>query len=322
MEKEKYIHELNIGNVKLKNNVLVAPMAGITDEAFRYITNKIGRPGYIANEMYSSNAIKYRDKKTLKMITSYEGENPRVLQIFGSDPEIMAEAAKFIEPYADIIDINAGCPMPKITKTGAGAGLLKDLDNLEKIVQSVVNAVSIPVTLKTRIGYGENITIFDVLEIAEQNGIALLSIHGRKLEQIYSGKVDTKILAEVTKKAKIPIIVNGGIFSLEDAKKLLDETKASGIMIARGAIGNPWLVKDIVNWETKEVTKKEKIDALIMHYEYLSKIKGEEVASKEIRKYICYYTKGFSNASNIRKNIVNIVDKNTFYTQVEELEKE
>lgn len=315
----KYVKKLKIGNVILKNNILVAPMAGITNKVFREITNKYGGPGAIGIEMVSSKAVEYKDKKTISMIETYEGENPRIVQIFGADVESIVYAAKFLEPYADIIDINAGCPMNKIIKPGAGAALLSNLDNLEKILKAAVNTVKIPVTLKTRIGYNKKIIIDDVLEICEKCGVSALTIHGRFLEQIYSGDVDFDIIKRIKEKANIPVIANGGIFTLEDANKMFEKTNVDGIMLARGIVGNPHLIKDIINGKEHYVSNKEKVELLKEHYKLLKEYRGEERASREIRKFIAYYTKGFELASFARKSMATVIDEKSFNILIEQL---
>ena len=315
----KYIKKLKIGNVVLENNILIAPMAGITDKVFREITYLYGRPGAVAIEMVSSKGVQYRDQKTLEMIETYENEKPRIIQIFGSDVESMVYAAKFLEPYADIIDINAGCPMNKITKTGAGAKLLMTLENLEKILKAVVSSVNIPVTLKTRIGYNKKVVINEVLEICERVGVSALTIHGRFQEQVYSGQVYFDIIKDIKKKAKIPIIANGGIITLEDANNMFEQTGADGIMLARGAIGNPFLVKEIIRGEHIEVSREEKIELLRKHYKLLKDYRGEERASREIRKLIVYYTKGFDSVSHIREKTSSVVDEQSFELLVNQL---
>lgn len=278
--------------------------------------------GAIGIEMVSSKGVKFKDQKTLKMVEPYEGESPRIIQIFGSNVESFVYAAKFLEKHADIIDINAGCPMTKVTKTGAGAGLLADLENLENILREVVKAINIPVTLKTRIGYDKKIVIDEVLEICERTGIAALTIHGRFLEQIYAGDVDLKTIKRIKEKAKIPIIANGGIFNVFDADKVFSKTGVDGIMLARGVIGNPFLVKKIKEECSNFVSNEEKIELLKEHYKLLEELKGEIRASKEIRKFICYYTKGFDNAKEIRGQIVNIIDEESFNNLINKLENE
>ena len=316
---KKYIKKLKIGDVVLENNVLVAPMAGITDKVFREITHIYGKPGAIGIEMVSSKGVKYRDQKTVEMVESYKKEYPRLIQIFGSDVESMVNAAIFLEPYADIIDINAGCPMNKVIKTGAGAALLENLDNLEEILKVVVKSVNIPVTLKTRIGYKNKVVIEEVLEICERTGVSALTIHGRFLEQIYAGKVYFDIIKKVKEKASIPIIANGGIFNLEDAKEMFEKTGADGIMLARGSIGNPFLIKKILQDKKIDVSSKEKIELLKKHYKLLKEYRGEERASREIRKFICYYSKGFDSASHIRAQIATVVDEKSFDILVNQL---
>ncbi len=308
----KYIQKIKIGNIELKNNILIAPMAGITDKVFREITNKYGNPGASTIEMVSAKGVQYQDHKTLNMIQIYKGEYPKIIQIFGSDVESMVYAAKFLEPYADIIDINAGCPMTKITKTGAGAALQGNLLNLENILKAVVESVNIPVTLKTRIGYDKKILIDEILEICHRTGVSALTIHGRFLEQIYSGPVDFETIRRVKEKAKIPIIANGGIFTLKDAIEMFEKTNADGIMLARGVIGNPYLVKNILENKEIEILNKEKIELLREHFKLLKEYRGEERASREIRKFICYYTKGFESASKVRGNIASVINEKSF----------
>ncbi len=315
----KYIKKIKIGYVELKNNILVAPMAGITNKVFREITNKYGNPGAIGIEMVSSKGVLYRDEKTLSMIEKYKGESPRIVQIFGSDVESMVYAAKFLEPHADILDINAGCPMSKIIKPGAGAGLLADLDNLEKILKAVVESVKIPVTLKTRIGFNKEIIIDKVLEICERTGISALTIHGRFLEQIYAGNVDFETIKRIKEKSSIPIIANGGIFTLDDAIEMFEKTGADGIMLARGIVGNPFLVKDIISGKKNEISNNMKMDLLKEHFKLLKDYRGEERASREIRKFIAYYTKGFDSATYIRANMASVVDEESFLELISQI---
>lgn len=318
----KHIKKLKIGNIELENNVLIAPMAGITDKVFREIAHKYGSPGAIGIEMVSSKGVLYQDKKTIKMVETYTDEFPRIIQIFGSDVESMLYAAKFLEPYADILDINAGCPMTKVTKTGSGAALLFDLENLENILREVIKAVKIPVTLKTRIGFNKNIVINEVLDICERTGVSAITIHGRFLEQIYSGEVDYETIKKIKKRAKIPVIANGGIFTLEDANTMFEKSNADGIMLARGAIGNPFLAKDIVIGIENDISKKARIELLKEHFKLLKEYRGEERASREIRKFISFYTKGFDSAAQIRAQMATVIDENSFLQLIHQFEIE
>ena len=244
-----YIKELNIGNVNIKNNVLLAPMAGITDSAFRKICKKYGDPGLVCTEMASSKAIFYGDEKTDKLIRTEGEEKPIAIQIFGSDPFVMADTAKKVAKYANIIDINMGCPAPKVVKNGDGSRLLLNLELVEQIVEAVVKSVQIPVTVKIRKGWdSQNIVAVEAAKIIEQAGAKAITVHGRTRAEYYSGQVDLETIKKVKEAVNIPVIGNGDIKTVEDARKMFDYTGVDGIMIGRGALRSPMENKRNNKW--------------------------------------------------------------------------
>ena len=309
-----YIHPLKIGNVELNNNVLLAPMAGITDKAFRIMCEEKSNPGLVCTEMVSSKAIYYKDEKTQKLINT-ENENTKIaIQIFGSDPEIMAQTANKLQNKADIIDINMGCPAPKVVKNGDGSKLLQNLDLVSSIVKSVVEAVDVPVTVKMRKGWNNNnIVAKEAAKIIEEAGASAITIHGRTREDYYSGQVDLDIIKEVKEVVHIPIIGNGDIKNTMDAKKMFEYTKVDGIMIGRATLGNPWLIGQIKNeLEEREVhnpTLEEKLDTIKKHLELELDEKGEYVGIREMRKHISWYLKSLKDSSQVREKINRLETK-------------
>ena len=239
------LHELKIGNVLLNNNLILAPMAGVTDLPFRLIVEKFN-PGLVCTEMVSSKALFYGDKKTKQLLKTDGEKTPVSMQIFGSDVESMAFAAKYVSEFADIVDINMGCPAPKVVKNGDGSRLLLDLNKVEKIISAVVANSKVPVTLKFRKGWdNENIVACEVAKIAEKNGISAITIHGRTRDEFYGGKVDLDIIKKVKQSVNIPVIGNGDIVDEESAKYMLEYTGVDGIAIGRGTMGNPWIFAQI-----------------------------------------------------------------------------
>ena len=307
-----YLKKLKIGNVELENNILLAPMAGITDLPFRLICKEFG-PGLVYTEMISSKGLFYNDEKT-KLLLDMKGEKrPVAVQIFGSDIESMKYAAEYISQYADIIDINMGCPAPKVVKNGDGSRLLLDLELAEKIAKEVVKSAKVPVTIKMRIGWdNQNIVAVEAAKIFEQAGISAITVHGRTRNEFYSGNADWNIIKKVKESINIPVIGNGDIKNPRDAKKMFEDTNVDGIMIGRASLGNPWIFRDIINElsgsEKKEISKEEKLDIIIKHINYAVEEKGENVAVKEMRKHIAGYIKNMKDASKYR-DIINKIDR-------------
>ena len=303
--------DVMIGNVKIKGKVVLAPMAGICNNAFRKIIKEEGA-ALIYAEMVSDKAIFYRNNKTKDMLFMEEIERPITQQIFGSDVKTFVEAAKYIEEvmHPDIIDINMGCPVPKVAvRSQAGSALLKDPNKIYEIVKAVKEAVKCPVTVKIRSGWDKNsINALEVAKICEKAGASAICIHPRTRSQGYSGQADWNIIKEIKENVSIPVIGNGDIKTVYDAKRMLDETGCDLIMIGRGVLGNPWLVRDINNYLKdgilpKEVSKEEKINMCLKHLEYLSRIKCEKLVCLEIRNHVAWYLKGLKNSNNVKEKI-------------------
>ena len=310
-----YIKELQIGNVKLKNNIILAPMAGITDKAFRMVCKEYG-PGLVVTEMASAKAIYHNDRKTGNLINIEGEERPISVQIFGSDIEAIKSACEYVSTFADIIDLNMGCPAPKVVKNGDGSKLLLNLELVEQIITTAVNSSTVPVTVKFRSGWdSENIVATKVAKIAEKAGASMVTIHGRTREQFYTGKADLDIIKEVKESVNIPVIGNGDIKTLEDAKIMFEYTNVDGIMIGRGAIGNPWIFRNILNLKETPISNEERLNTVLKHIELSCLFKGELVGVKEMRKHIPWYVKNFKDATKLREKVNAI-------TQKAELEKE
>lgn len=300
----------NIGNIEIKNRVVLAPMAGICNSAFRRICKEMGC-GLIYAEMVSDKAITYNNKKTIDMLYMTEEERPIVQQIFGSDKESFVVAAKYIydNMHPDIIDINMGCPVPKVAlRAQAGSALLKDPKKIYEIVKAVVEAVPIPVTVKIRSGWDCNsINAVEVAKIIENAGASAVCIHPRTRSQGYSGKADWSIIKAVKDAVNIPVIGNGDVLKPEDAKRMLDETNCDAVMIGRGVLGNPWLIKNTINFlkgeDLVEVSPRDKIDMCLHHLDYLSSLKDEHLACLEIRNHIGWYLKGIKDGNTVKNNI-------------------
>lgn len=312
---------MKIKDIEFENNVFLAPMAGIADRAFRELCINYGA-GYTVSEMVSSKGLTMGDKKSGELLTLGEIENPAGVQIFGDNPEIMAQAAKMcIKYHPNIIDINMGCPAPKIAMNGGGASLMKNPLLAGEIIKAVSKAVDIPVTVKIRKGWDdENITAVELAKIAEKNGAAAITVHGRTRMQMYSGKVDYDIIAKVKKAVDIPVIANGDIIDEQSAAIMFEKTNCDAIMIGRGALGNPWIFRRINAYLNEcrvlpDVSINEKMVVMLKHIQKIIEYKGEYTAMREARHHAAYYTKGIRGGAALRKEI------STFehFEQLEEL---
>ena len=319
----KYLKKLKIGNVELENNLILAPMAGVTNRPFRTICKEIGNPGLVCTEMASSKAMFHNDQKTKRLLNTDGEKRPISYQIFGSDVETMAFSAKYISEFADIIDINMGCPAPKVVKNGDGSKLLLDLDKAEEIMKAVVQNSEVPVTLKIRKGWDkENIVAVEVAKIAEKAGISAITVHGRTRSEFYSGIADLDIIKKVKENVKIPVIGNGDVIDEITAKKMFEYTGVDGIMIGRGSFGNPWIFRNIIYYlqngeRLSEPTNQEKLEVMKKHIKLALEEKGE-IAIKELRKHIAWYTKNMKNSSEFRNSINKIETEKELLLKIEE----
>ena len=297
---------MKIGNLELENNVFLAPMAGVTDLPFRILCKEMGC-GLVYSEMVSAKGILYDNKNTTELLEIDPKERPVAVQLFGSDPEILGAMAKKIEQYPiDIIDVNMGCPAPKIVKNGEGSCLMKTPELVGKIVKSLVESQSKPVTIKFRKGFDDDhINAVEIAKIAEANGASAVAVHGRTREQYYSGKADWDIIKQVKEAVHIPVIGNGDVFTPQDAKNLLEHTGCDAIMVGRGAQGNPWIFKRILHYLNTgellpEPTAEERVEKALRHAQMLIDYKGEYIGVREMRKHMAWYMKGMPGAAELR----------------------
>lgn len=318
---------LKIGNIELKNNIILAPMAGITDLPFRILCKEQG-VGLTVTEMVSSKALFYHDEKTKKLLNR-EGEiGPVSVQLFGSDIEAMVEATKYVNEIADIIDINMGCPAPKIIKNGDGSKLLLNLELVEKIVENVVKVANKPVTVKIRKGWDTNhIVATQAAQIIEKAGASAITIHGRTRAEFYSGIADLESIKKVKEAVSIPVIGNGDITDEESAKHMLEYTGVDGIMIGRASLGNPWIFREVIHYlktgqKLAKPTLEEKWEVIQKHVTMEVKEKGEYTAIREMRKQISWYTKGLKDSSKIREQISRMDTKQDMLQMIEQYFKE
>lgn len=305
--------QLKIGNVTLDNNLVLAPMAGVTDLPFRLLCKEQGA-GLICMEMVSAKAIYFENKNTLELMEIHDEERPVSLQLFGSDADIISEMAKRIEerPFA-ILDINMGCPVPKVAGNGEGSALMRNPKLVAEIVEKTVRAISKPVTIKIRKGFNDaEVNAVEIAHIAEECGAAAVAVHGRTREQYYSGKADWDIIRQVKEKVKIPVIGNGDIVDGASAKAMLEQTGCDGLMIGRGAQGNPWIFREILHYMQtgtllQAPTSQEKAEVIKRHIALQMQYKGEYTAIREMRKHLAWYSAGMPQSAQFR-NAINLME--------------
>ena len=318
---------IKIGNVNFENNIFLAPMAGITDLAFRLLCKKWGAGG-VYSEMVSAKAMHYNDKKTFSLMETRPEEDPLIVQIFGHEPHIMAESAKKIEDMGiKMIDINMGCPAPKVTSGGDGSALLKDFKLIGEIVKEVSRGVSIPVSCKIRSGIKDFIDVETLAKIIEDNGASAITVHGRTAAMYYSGKSDRSYIRRVKDSVSISVIGNGDIYEAEDAVSMMEETGCDAVMVARGAQGNPFIFRQINEYMSSGIvtthpTWEEKLSVMKEHIYLMCELKGEKTGVRESRKHVAWYTKGMHSGAAIRNEVcqaetlselMNIIDEYTKY---------
>ena len=309
-----YLKKIKIGNVELDNNLILAPMAGVTNLPFRIICEKF-EPGMVCTEMASSKAIFYNDQKTRRLLNTEGEKRPISFQIFGSDEETMGYTAKYMSKIADIIDINMGCPAPKVVKNGDGSRLLLDLELVKQIIETAVKNSKVPVTVKIRKGWDEeHIVALEAAKIIEQAGASAITVHGRTRSQYYSGEADWEIIKKVKETVKIPVIGNGDLKCAEDVEKAFKFSNVDGVMIGRATLGNPWIFSQTLEYlktgkKISRPSNEERLNIILKHIELEINEKGERVAIKEMRKHISAYTKSLKDSSQFRNKMNTLETK-------------
>lgn len=309
------LNKLKIGDVELNNNIILGPMAGFTDRPFRIICEKYN-PGLTITEMVSSKGLFYNDEKTKLLMNTTGEKRPVAIQIFGSDEESIKYAVEYINKnhLSEIIDINMGCPAPKVVKNGDGSKLLLDINKVEKITKAATQNSSLPITVKIRKGWdNEHVNATYVAKAIEESGASAITIHGRTRSEFYTGKADWDIIKKVKENIKIPVIGNGDIKTPEDAKNIFELTNCDGIMISRGSLGNPWIFEQIQEYlkgeKIREISSEEKLEIILEHIDLETEEKGELTGIKEMRKHLAFYIKGTENAKEIREKVNYIENK-------------
>ena len=318
---------MKIKDLEIKNKVILAPMAGVTNEAFFYIAKKYGA-GLLCSEMVSDKGLIFRNEKTLNLLKFDESLHPFSIQIFGNDKKELLEAAKIVEKIAkpDVIDINMGCSVPKIFKNGSGSALLKDPNKVYEIVKELTSNIKTPISIKIRSGIDhKHLNYLEIGKAAENGGASFITIHPRTKTDLFKGEVNLNIIKELKQNLNIPVVASGDIKSPEDAKRVLDETGCDAVMIGRAALGNPFIFKEINDYlekgEYKKVSNEEKFDTLLEHYSYLINLKGEKIATLEMRSHAAWYVKGMKGNNLFKVKLNEVKTKNDLLELVNKYKK-